>query len=64
MTLPQYPYAVGDVVKGHDCAGAPFTGKVTKLVGPYNVMLDDTHYTPISLIDTAPTVSAGGGVFD
>jgi len=52
MTLPRFPYKVGQVVSGHDCADAPFTGTVTKLVGPYIVILDDRIFTPISLIDT------------
>lgn len=54
MTLPRFPYAIGQVVSGHGCDGKPFAGTVTQLVGPYNVILDDHVYTPISLIDNPP----------
>jgi hypothetical protein len=63
MTLPRFPFSVGDVVSGHDCMNAPFTGTVTKLVGPYTVILDNHVYTPISLIDTPPTNAEDADVF-
>lgn len=63
MTLPRFPYRVGDTVSGRDCMGAPFTGTVTQLVGPYSVMLDETYFTPISLIETPPTNVEAADVF-
>ncbi len=65
MKLSPYPYNVGDQVAGADCFEAPFTGTVTKLLGPYTVLLDDQAYTPTALIDTPPTnkPAVDGGVF-
>lgn len=62
MTLPRLP-AVGQAVSGRDCMGQPFTGIVTQLVGPYTVLVDGTHFTPISLIDTPITEPEDADVF-
>ena len=63
MTLPRFPYRVGDVVSGRGVDEKPFTGIVTHLVGPYTVLVDDTHFTPISLIRTPPTSAEAADVF-
>lgn len=68
MTLPRFPYKIGDVVSGRDCQDVPFTGTVTDLIGPYTVQLNGNTFTPISLIDTPSTTNAcrycdGSGFF-
>lgn len=63
MTLPRFPYAIGQAVKGTDCLGKPFSGTVTKQVGPYDVLLDDHVFVPISLIDEPPLPSPESDVF-
>lgn len=63
MTLSRFPYHVGQVVSGTDIGGKPFTGTVTRLIGPYIVLLDDAIYTPNNLIDTPAAAPEDNDVF-
>lgn len=41
---------IGAQVSGQTCVGEPFSGTITEIRGPFSVVLDDTHVTPISLV--------------
>lgn len=51
--MTPYPYPRGTRVSGADAGGKSFSGAVTETPGPYTVLIDDSYYTPVSLITSS-----------
>lgn len=56
-------FPIGSEIKGHDCAGQPFTGTVTAPAGSYALILDGNIFTPTSLVDEVNGCAAPAGEF-